>query len=152
MKTRVWSGLGPGKTSTAAPTPVAEAEGAENIDKDETANSSSRKSTTSVFFRRFFVLAYIRYRYRGLISSQAPQQQQKKLNHTRKDPSHSTSLPNISPTSRCRTPRSFFSFSSVASSKQYHLSCQGRVVSHVDLRTRSHRLLLRISSFCFPLL
>ena len=49
MKTRVWSGLGPGKTSTAAPTPVAEAEGAENIDKDETANSSSRESTTSDF-------------------------------------------------------------------------------------------------------
>ena len=151
MKTRVWSGLGPGKTSTAAPTPVAEAEGAENIDKDETANSSSRESTTSDFFRRFFVLAYMRYRYRGLISSSAPTKI-KRPSHTRKDPSHSTSLPNISPTSRCRTPRSFFSFSSVASSKQYHLSCQGRVVSHVDLRTRSHRLLLRISSFCFPLL
>ena len=43
------TGLGPGKTSTAAPTPVAEAEGAENIDKDETANSSSRESTTSDF-------------------------------------------------------------------------------------------------------
>ena len=93
MKTRVWSGLGPGKTSTAAPTPVAEAEGAENIDKDETANSSSRESTTSDF-STIFVLAYMRYRYRGLISSSAPTKI-KRPSHTRKDPSHSTSLPNI---------------------------------------------------------